>query len=139
MGAQNMPCSEMPPKLWMQLSRCPQRCREDSLESFPGAAGSDSVGSTWISSRPVTPELSQHLCQPVHQTMLLPPVQSSQGHQDSREEVTGEEVQSSCRFGTYPLDRAYLKPLPVLPWGNALKEMRRSPTSVLTQVPCRDI
>lgn len=84
MGAQNTACSEVPQKLWIQLSLCPRRCREDSLESFPGAAVSDSVDPTWISSQP--------LCQPVLQTTLLPPVQSSQGQLDSREEVTGEEV-----------------------------------------------
>lgn len=85
-----MPCSEVPQKLWIQLSLCPWRGREDSLESFPGAAGSGSLGPTWISSPPFTPGLSWHLCQPGQQTTLLPPVQSSQGHLDSREEVTGE-------------------------------------------------
>lgn len=88
MGAQNMPCSEVPPKLWMQLCGYPQRCREDSLESFPGAAGSDSMGPTWISSCPVTPG-SPSTCASL---CTRPPVQSSQGHQDSGEEVTGEEV-----------------------------------------------
>lgn len=52
MGAKNIPCSEMPPKLWIQLSLCPWRGREESLESFPGAAGSDSMGPTRISSSP---------------------------------------------------------------------------------------
>lgn len=86
MGAQNTACSEVPPKLWIQLSLCPWRCREDSLESFPGAAVSDSVDPTWISSCPCH---ARALPAPVPASA---PVQSSQGQLDSREEVIGEEV-----------------------------------------------